>query len=173
MAWSRADLESAQASGVTVHSRTPGLFGRVVGLRLAAGGATASASASEAAAVEWVELALPFPGRAVLRVGELLPAPRLAVGARVRTPFGRGRVLAARDGGDYEVELVDNRLAGWTAAAPAHARGYLRAADVALRGDGERSAEEAIADADALRARGNAFFKDERFDEALQEYHRR
>jgi hypothetical protein len=81
----------------------------------------AFATASEAAAVEWVELALPFPGRAVLRVGELLPAPRLAVGARVRTPFGRGRVLAARDGGDYEVELVDNRLAGWTAAAPAHA----------------------------------------------------
>ncbi len=173
MSWTRADLEAAQASGVTVHSRTPGLCGRVVSLRLsAAAGADAAAPASDAA-VEWVELALPFPGRAVLRVGELLPAARLAVGARVRTPFGRGRVLAARAGGDYEVELVDNRLAGWTAAAPAHARGYLRAADVALRGDVERTAEEAIADADALRARGNAAFKDERFDEALKEYHRR
>ena len=172
--WSRADLEAAQASGLTVHSRTPGLCGRVAGLRpAAAAGAGAGGASAPETPVEWVELILPFPGRAVLRVGELLPAARLAVGARVRTPFGRGRVLAARAGGDYEVELVDNRLAGWTAAAPAHARGYLRAADVALRGDIERTAEEAIADADALRARGNAAFKDERFDEALQEYHRR
>lgn len=166
--WTIAELEAVRLSGATVQSRTPGLNGTIVEVRLGADGNA-----------EWVVLALPFPGRAVLRATELTAPPRLATGARVRTPFGRGRVVAARawpgsaSASDYEVELLDVRLAGWTVAAPLHARGFITAADVQLRAEAERTAEEVISDADALRDRGNNFFKAGDFVAALADYTRR
>ena len=166
VSWADAELEAARVSRVTLQTRTSGLCGIISEVREGAGGAA-----------EWVVLTLPFPGRAVLRVSELAAPPRLAAGVRVRTPFGRARVIAARawPGGvlDYEVELLDVRLAGWSAAAPLHARGFITAADVLPRVEAERTAEEAIADADALRDRGNLAFKAGEYASALSEYTRR
>jgi len=143
--WSPAEL--AAAVGRSVSTRTPGLRGVLTQLR-----------------GEVCELAMPF-GTAYLRQTDLAPPPRHAPGARVRTPFGRGIVTARRAraeaaaGFDYAVQLIDNRLSGWTPAEPRCAMGYLAPADVAHRPDDERTADECIVDAEALRARGNAAFK--------------
>jgi hypothetical protein len=114
-----------------------------------------------------VVLQLPFPGRAYIRLSDLKTQPprRYEAGQRVRTPFGKGVVRAFRyrpetvAGCDYVVDLVENRMSGWTAAEPKVAVGYMNAADVQLRSEADRTADECIADSDVLREKGNAAFK--------------
>ena len=158
--WTVGELQSLVSSGFPLSTRTPGLRGVLTALRGAPDGAAASSSAASLSVV----LSLPF-GTAYLRVSDLSPPPRHAPGARVRTPFGRGVVTARRArpgtaaGYDYAVELIDNRLSGWTAAEPRCAAGYLAPRDVVHRPDDERTADECVADADLMRTRGNAAFK--------------
>jgi len=114
-----------------------------------------------------VVLQLPFPGRAYIRLSDLKTQPprRYEPGQRVRTPFGKGVVRLFRyrpetvAGCDYVVDLIENRMSGWTPAEPKVAVGYMNAADVQLRSEADRTADECIADSDVLREKGNAAFK--------------
>ena len=122
-----------------------------------------------------VVLQLPFPGRAYIRLSDLKtqPPPRFTPGARVHTHFGRGvvraiRYRAAANGGvDYEVDLIENRLSGWTREKPSVAKGFLSSGDVRSRGDAERTAEECIADGDLLRRQGNDAYQVRRWGAQL------
>jgi hypothetical protein len=110
---------------------------------------------------------LPF-GTAYLQVSALGEAPpsRFAAGARVSTPFGRGRVREIRradDRIDYVVTLLDCKLTGGQPAV-----GYLSPDSVKERPDLEF--EEVIEDANGLRNRGNDAFKAREFDVACFAY---
>jgi hypothetical protein len=110
---------------------------------------------------------VPF-GTAYLQVSALAEAPptRYKTGARIATPFGRGRIRELRRSEeriDYVVSLLDCRLTGDQPAT-----GYLAPDKVSERA--QLQFEEIIEDANGLRNRGNEAFKGREFDVACFAY---